>query len=80
MDEFDKLLSKKTKLVAITHISNTLGTVNPIKEIIQKAHAASVLVLVDGSDLRPSSPVRRQYPRRCWEHPAGVVVTPKEKP
>lgn len=37
-----------------------------------------VLVLVDGSDLRPSSPVRRQYPRRCWEHPAGVVVTPKE--
>lgn len=39
MDEFDKLLSKKTKLVAITHISNTLGTVNPVKEIIQKAHA-----------------------------------------
>ena len=38
-----------------------------------------VLVLVDGSDLRPSSPVRRQHPRRCWEHPAGVVVTPKEK-
>ena len=49
MDEFDKLLSKKTKLVAITHISNTLGTVNPIKEIIQKAHAVGSKVLIDGA-------------------------------
>ncbi|MEN9987475.1 MAG: hypothetical protein RLZZ585_514 [Bacteroidota bacterium] len=49
MDEFDKLLSKKTKLVAITHISNTLGTVNPVKEIIQKAHAVGSKVLIDGA-------------------------------
>lgn len=49
MDEFDKLLSKKTKLVAITHISNTLGTVNPVKEIIQKAHAVGAKVLIDGA-------------------------------
>jgi cysteine desulfurase/selenocysteine lyase len=49
MDEFDKLLSKKTKLVAITHISNTLGTVNPINEIIQKAHAVGSKVLIDGA-------------------------------
>jgi cysteine desulfurase/selenocysteine lyase len=49
MDEFDKLLSKKTKLVAITHISNTLGTINPIKEIIQKAHAVGSKVLIDGA-------------------------------
>ena len=49
MDEFDKLLSKKTKLVAITHISNTLGTVNPIKEMIQKAHAVGSKVLIDGA-------------------------------
>jgi cysteine desulfurase/selenocysteine lyase len=49
MEEFDKLLSKKTKLVAITHISNTLGTINPIKEIIQKAHAVGSKVLIDGA-------------------------------
>jgi cysteine desulfurase/selenocysteine lyase len=49
MEEFDHLLSKKTKLVSITHISNTLGTVNPVKEIINKAHAVGAKVLVDGA-------------------------------
>jgi cysteine desulfurase/selenocysteine lyase len=49
MEEFEKMLSKKTKLVAVTHISNTLGTVNPVKEIIQKAHAFGAKVLVDGA-------------------------------
>ncbi len=49
LEEFDKLLSKKTKLVAITHISNTLGTINPVKEIIEKAHAVGAKVLVDGA-------------------------------
>ena len=49
MDEFDQLLSKKTKLVSITHISNTLGTINPVKEIIQKAHAVGAKVLIDGA-------------------------------
>jgi cysteine desulfurase/selenocysteine lyase len=49
MEEFEQLLSKKTKLVAITHISNTLGTINPVKEIIQKAHAVGAKVLVDGA-------------------------------
>jgi cysteine desulfurase/selenocysteine lyase len=49
MDEFEKMLSKKTKLVAITHISNTLGTVNPVKEVIEKAHAVGAKVLVDGA-------------------------------
>ncbi len=49
MEEFEQLLSKKTKLVAITHISNTLGTINPIKEIVQKAHAVGAKVLVDGA-------------------------------
>jgi cysteine desulfurase/selenocysteine lyase len=49
IEEFDQLLSKKTKLVAITHISNTLGTINPIKEIIQKAHAVGSKVLIDGA-------------------------------
>lgn len=49
MEEFDKLLSKKTKLVAFTHISNTLGTINPIKEIIDKSHAVGAKVLIDGA-------------------------------
>lgn len=47
--EYEKLLSPKTKLVAVTHISNTLGTINPIKEMIQKAHAVGAKVLIDGA-------------------------------
>jgi cysteine desulfurase / selenocysteine lyase len=49
MDEIDSLLTPKTKLVAVTHISNTLGTINPVKEIIARAHAAGAVVLVDGA-------------------------------
>ena len=48
-EEFDKLLSKKTKLLAITHISNTLGTINPVKELTQKAHDVGAKVLLDGA-------------------------------
>lgn len=49
MQEFENLLSSKTKLVAVSHISNTLGTINPIKEIAQKAHAVGAKVLIDGA-------------------------------
>ena len=49
MDEFEQALSPRTKLVAITHMSNMLGTVNPVKEIIRIAHAHGIPVLVDGS-------------------------------
>lgn len=49
LDEYKKLLSSKTKLVSIVHVSNALGTVNPVKEIIQLAHQAGALVLVDGA-------------------------------
>lgn len=49
MDAFESLLSEKTKLVAVTHISNTLGTINPVKDIIAKAHAVGAKVLVDGA-------------------------------
>ena len=48
-DEFEKLLSIKTKFIAITHVSNTLGTINPIKKIINKAHLFNVPVLIDGA-------------------------------
>jgi cysteine desulfurase / selenocysteine lyase len=49
LDEYKKLLSDKTRLVAITHVSNSLGTVNPIKEIIDLAHETGAKVLVDGA-------------------------------
>lgn len=49
MQDFEELLSDKTRLVAVVHVSNALGTVNPVKDIITKAHAAGARVLVDGS-------------------------------
>lgn len=49
MDEFEKLLSAKTKLVSVVHVSNALGTINPIKTIIEKAHAFGAKVLIDGA-------------------------------
>ncbi|UZH56458.1 cysteine desulfurase [Salinimicrobium tongyeongense] len=49
MDEYEKLLSEKTKLVFVNHVSNALGTVNPVEEIIQKAHAVGAAVLLDGA-------------------------------
>ncbi len=49
MDAYRKLLSSKTKLVSIVHVSNSLGTVNPVKEIIDVAHDAGAVVMVDGA-------------------------------
>ncbi len=49
MDVFDFLLSEKTKMVSIAHISNALGTINPIKEIIEKSHKVGALVHIDGA-------------------------------
>ena len=49
IDEFEKLLTAKTKIVAITHMSNVLGTVVPVKEIVRIAHARGIPVLVDGA-------------------------------
>ncbi|MDO9413604.1 MAG: cysteine desulfurase [Pseudolabrys sp.] len=49
IDEFDKLLSPRTKMVAITQMSNALGTVVPVKEVVKLAHARNIPVLVDGS-------------------------------
>ena len=53
MEEYDQLLSNKTKLVFVNHVSNALGTVNPIKEIINKAHAVGAEVLIDGAQASP---------------------------
>ena len=49
MDAFEQMLSEKTKFVSILHVSNALGTINPVKTIIEKAHAVGAKVLVDGA-------------------------------
>lgn len=53
MDEYKKLLCSKTKIVAVTHISNTLGTINPVKEMIALAHEKGIPVLIDGAQAVP---------------------------
>jgi cysteine desulfurase/selenocysteine lyase len=49
MEEYEKLLNDKTRLVAVNHVSNALGTINPVKEIIKKGHDAGAKVLIDGA-------------------------------
>ena len=53
ISEFEKLLSDKVKIVAVNHISNALGTVNPIKDIIDKSHSVGAAVLIDGAQAAP---------------------------
>ncbi len=53
LEELDNLITSKTKLISVVHVSNTLGTINPVKEIIARAHAAGVPVLVDGAQAAP---------------------------
>jgi len=53
LEEFEKLISKKTKLISLVHVSNTLGTINPIKQIIDHAHSFDIPVLIDGAQAIP---------------------------
>ncbi|OGT33415.1 MAG: cysteine sulfinate desulfinase [Gammaproteobacteria bacterium RBG_16_51_14] len=53
MDEYAKLLGEKTAMVAVTHISNALGTINPVRQIIEMAHAHAAVVLIDGAQAAP---------------------------
>jgi len=53
MDAYRNLFSEKTKIVAVTHVSNVLGTINPVKEIIEIAHKQGVPVLIDGAQSVP---------------------------
>jgi cysteine desulfurase / selenocysteine lyase len=52
-DQFEKLLSHRTRLVAVSHVSNALGTINPVREIINAAHSWNVPVLIDGAQAVP---------------------------
>ena len=53
LEEFEKLLSARTRLVAVAHVSNALGTINPVRQIVEMAHAMNVPVLVDGAQGAP---------------------------
>jgi cysteine desulfurase / selenocysteine lyase len=57
LDEYDGLLTERTKFVAINHVSNALGTINPVKEMIAQAHKYGVPVLIDGAQSAPHMPV-----------------------
>jgi cysteine desulfurase/selenocysteine lyase len=57
LDAYKKLLTSKTKLVSLTHVSNAIGTINPIKEMIAMAHRQGIPVLIDGAQAVPHMPV-----------------------
>jgi cysteine desulfurase/selenocysteine lyase len=57
LSNLDQLLTERTRLVALTHVSNALGTVNPVTEIAARAHAQGAVVLVDGAQSAPHLPV-----------------------
>src|SRR5439155_8832719 len=57
LDEYEKLLGPRTKIVAVVHVSNSLGTINPIREMVRLAHAKGIPVLVDGSQAAPHLPI-----------------------
>ena len=59
--EYDKLLSNKTKIVAVNHISNALGTINPVKQMIEKAHKFGACILIDGAQAVPHLKPDVQY-------------------
>ncbi|MBI4589020.1 MAG: cysteine desulfurase [Candidatus Rokubacteria bacterium] len=57
LEAFSRLLSPRTRVVAVAHVSNVLGTINPVAEIVSRAHAAGALVLVDGAQAVPHLPI-----------------------
>ena len=57
MEDYKRLFSERTKMVSITHVSNVLGTVNPVKEIVSIAHGHGVPVLIDGAQSAPHLPI-----------------------
>lgn len=56
-EEYDTLLNKSTRVVALTHVSNVLGTVNPVREVAERAHAAGAQVVVDAAQSAPHRPI-----------------------
>lgn len=57
LDEIDSIINGQTKIVALTHMSNVLGTINPVEQMIERAHKVGAVVLVDGAQALPHLPV-----------------------
>ncbi len=57
VDEYEKLLNGRTRLVSVVHVSNALGTINPVKQIVEMAHSRGVPVVIDGAQAAPHLPV-----------------------
>lgn len=57
LDEYGALLSKRTRIVAVGHVSNALGTINPVRQIVEQAHVRGAVVLIDGAQAAPHIPV-----------------------
>ena len=57
LDEYDTLLNERTRFVALSHVSNSLGTINPVKQMIDQAHKYGVPVLIDGAQSAPHMPI-----------------------
>ncbi|MCR5850488.1 MAG: cysteine desulfurase [Bacteroidaceae bacterium] len=57
MDEYEKLFNERTRIVSVTHVSNVLGTINPVRDIIRIAHEHGVPVLIDGAQSTPHMPI-----------------------
>ena len=53
LEEYEKLLNPRTRMVAVAHVSNALGTINPVRQIIEMAHRAGALALIDGAQAAP---------------------------
>jgi cysteine desulfurase/selenocysteine lyase len=57
LDEFERLMNERTRLVSVAHVSNALGTINPVKQIVEMAHARGIPVLIDGAQAAPHSKI-----------------------
>ena len=64
LDEYEKLLGPRTRIVAVAHVSNTLGTITPIRRIIERAHQVGAVALIDGAQARRNGSTRQHSRRR----------------
>jgi len=53
VEQLDSLITERTRIIAVAHVSNVLGTINPVKKVIEKAHALGIHVLIDGAQAAP---------------------------
>ena len=77
LDSLDEVLARGPKIVAVAHVSNVLSTINPMEEIVRRAHAAGAIVVVDGSQAVPHMPV--DVPRSPTSTP-GPATRPTARP